>query len=485
MSYVPSDFDNLNPGFNILNIYETSTDLSSIEGEYTDKGLGYKQQYSLYGALNNALDPSNPQESHITMDFCMIVKGRFTPSATCKLITYIGDDFISEQPQYVSQQIDLVNIQTYTQMYDSDGNLVVLVEGFDLSAMDEIRDLNTNSHFCMYVRQTADINIVNITSFGRDGFGSLTPPTPDQQSLVLKWIAETNITNFSIARKSNISDIMEVSFEGTFDNSYLGTKNNSLTFMNIAYVNPRTYQDVSKTLVEGTDFTVSGNTFYSGTGSSASTIDIDLGEMFPEGINFNLFIATDVNWKVERQSTFENLPVFNWGKDGSTKFFNVNGEYRINDEPLLTRIMNNIYPVGTVYMTNISSFDPNNPSNNFVGTWTQLTGDAYLKIVASNGGNYGGTSSEHKIPISSMPSHNHSITSDGSHSHTYTVRYNYDYSHGHYNATNELAEGADKSNGTYTATWSGGGHSHTISNTGGGNAYYPYYYGVYVWIRTA
>ena len=39
MSYIPSDFDNLNGGFNILNIVENSSSLPTYEGSYADKGL--------------------------------------------------------------------------------------------------------------------------------------------------------------------------------------------------------------------------------------------------------------------------------------------------------------------------------------------------------------------------------------------------------------------------------------------------------------
>lgn len=115
-----------------------------------------------------------------------------------------------------------------------------------------------------------------------------------------------------------------------------------------------------------------------------------------------------------------------------------------------------IYPVGSIYITVSNS----NPSTLFGGTWEKISGDAYLKIVTSNAGQYGGTSSQHKIPIASMPSHTHTVSK--------TAQYN-------------RPSGVNFSG---SGNWQGMSQV-TTSATGGGQAYYPYYLGVYVWKRTS
>lgn len=123
-----------------------------------------------------------------------------------------------------------------------------------------------------------------------------------------------------------------------------------------------------------------------------------------------------------------------------------------------------IYPIGSLYLTTLTI----SPSVLFGGTWEQITSDAYLKIVSSNAGSLGGTSADHKIPIASMPSHNHNIIRDDGG-----------------NATN-LAWGTAGSNTGYISTMGQNLYKKmVVQNTGGGQAYYPYYYGVYVWRRTA
>lgn len=125
-----------------------------------------------------------------------------------------------------------------------------------------------------------------------------------------------------------------------------------------------------------------------------------------------------------------------------------------------------IYPIGSIYL----SVNATNPSKYFGGTWEQITSDAYLKIVSSEleAGQVGGTSADHKIPVSSMPSHNHNIIRDDGG-----------------NATN-MAWGTASSNTGYISTMGQNLYKKmVVQNTGGGQAYYPYYYGVYVWKRVA
>lgn len=118
--------------------------------------------------------------------------------------------------------------------------------------------------------------------------------------------------------------------------------------------------------------------------------------------------------------------------------------------------ISNIFPIGYVYI----SVSPTDPSTYFGGTWEQITSDAYLKIVTGNGGQLGGTSATHQIPVSSMPSHTHTQN---------TV------------VSGEI--GAPTSTSYIIGARSSG--SGSTGSAGGGEAYYPYYLGVYVWKRTA
>lgn len=130
-------------------------------------------------------------------------------------------------------------------------------------------------------------------------------------------------------------------------------------------------------------------------------------------------------------------------------------------------LLNQIYPVGSLYITT----NETNPSNFLGGTWEKITSDAYLKIVSSNAGNLGGTSSDHKIPVSSMPSHTHDMN---------------DSTYG--NQLNKMGVRGDGGGGSHSIpsyTQTNGFSVYKPTYTGGGQAYYPYYYGIYVFRRTA
>lgn len=132
--------------------------------------------------------------------------------------------------------------------------------------------------------------------------------------------------------------------------------------------------------------------------------------------------------------------------------------------------------IGQIIITTSSTYDP---AAVYGGTWEQLTDDAYLKIATGTAiGALNGTSSEHKIPVSSMPNHEH---------YSFTTSEGYHYLYYGSPASSSSTEQYGKVLG---AQWDSGSISngsatlHT-SYTGGNGAYYPYYYGVKVWRRTA
>lgn len=111
------------------------------------------------------------------------------------------------------------------------------------------------------------------------------------------------------------------------------------------------------------------------------------------------------------------------------------------------------FPVGAIFQTT----GEDSPAEMFGGNWEKITADAYLKIVMSGAGILGGTSSEHNIPIESMPPHRHALSI-------------------------AIAPG-DGSRLCGTSNSQVYNSSYAMSETGGGKPYYPYYYGIYAWRR--
>lgn len=114
-----------------------------------------------------------------------------------------------------------------------------------------------------------------------------------------------------------------------------------------------------------------------------------------------------------------------------------------------------IMPIGAIYL----SAGTESPTPIFGGIWEQLLDDAYLKISTNVIGRVGGTSSNHVIPIASMPSHNHTA----------------EFSHTQIPDNMGIpASGAKPfpNNNCIRTTYSGGDQP-----------YYPYYYGIKAWKR--
>lgn len=140
----------------------------------------------------------------------------------------------------------------------------------------------------------------------------------------------------------------------------------------------------------------------------------------------------------------------------------------VNEKKLLIKILNALYPVGSIYM----SVNSTSPATFFGGTWERITGRFLLAATdgGANGGNsnasikpgYTGGEAAHTLSVAEMPSHTH----------------NYG------NWTNASPSGPDVG-----VLWIGAGSvsaTSGITYTGGSGSHnnMPPYLAVYVWKRT-
>lgn len=379
MSYVPSDFDSLNEGLNILNIVENSTYLAPYEGIYEDKGIGVVQQYSLHGNLFSWADPSN-----LSIDFCYILKGGHPetypafPSDRNNPVSLRLEHYITGQSTPVAYY-ELLN-ESYTVTQDSNGNKVLLFENITLNdKMPILTQFTENEAFAIafkdsYMAYIQDIGytqqeiFTDLCSYNRSGVNN----TPDtQQPIYLKWVNESTV-NFSAQKVGGLDGKILITFSGTFDNSFMGDMFNDIAQISISYTNPHTLEDIYYTLEKDTDYTVDGNTFYSGTGASASQIYVNLDELFPEGIEVDIDVYTALNVKSADNSLGDTLPVFDWGKDtnDNIKYLNVNGKYKLNNTDIITTSGNDIVLSNDVKIPNDFKYTTLYNSNGQTGNIT-------------------------------------------------------------------------------------------------------------------
>lgn len=144
-----------------------------------------------------------------------------------------------------------------------------------------------------------------------------------------------------------------------------------------------------------------------------------------------------------------------------------------------------VYPVGSLYMSTSSV----SPASIVGGTWSTITAGACLGAAGTdfNVNNYNGSAT---ISSSQIPAHKHGTGIDSMQfqicrnlaSNTTGRRYFNTASGGTQLMISAQTTASDYDDyGLETMT----GIAYTASNTGGGEAYYPKQYSVYMWVRTA
>lgn len=131
-----------------------------------------------------------------------------------------------------------------------------------------------------------------------------------------------------------------------------------------------------------------------------------------------------------------------------------------------------VYPIGAVYFSKNST----SPASILGGSWTQIQGAVLGAVGGSVLSGYGGDTT---ISIDQMPKHKHYVKWSNDENDEDVVAFNsQDYPSRHFNAGKAKRWTSE----VKTAMASEG---LVVLPTGGGQEYFPYYFGVYIWYRTA
>ena len=157
-----------------------------------------------------------------------------------------------------------------------------------------------------------------------------------------------------------------------------------------------------------------------------------------------------------------------------------------------------LYPVGAVYLTFSSTFDPNSA---FSGTWERCAQGRALVGVDPSNSLFDAADKLYGSPNAIVPEHTHSVnsngtlntSSNGTHKHTWSIKYSKDVSgtKGSYDlfgpARTIAANYSTSSNGAHSHTVPS--HTHSMQNPGNSesviNKNYQPSVAVYIWKRTA
>ena len=160
-------------------------------------------------------------------------------------------------------------------------------------------------------------------------------------------------------------------------------------------------------------------------------------------------------------------------------------------------LFNVLYPVGAVYLTFSSTFDPNSA---FSGTWERCAQGRTLVGVDPSNSLFDAADKLYGSPNAIVPEHTHSVgsnsvsttSSNGAHTHTWSIKYSEDNSGTRGQdlfgpSRTKTVKYSTSSNGAHTHTVPA--HTHTMQNPGNSesviNKNYQPSVAVFMWKRTA
>ena len=160
-------------------------------------------------------------------------------------------------------------------------------------------------------------------------------------------------------------------------------------------------------------------------------------------------------------------------------------------------LLNSIYPVGSVYVTFSSTFDPNSA---FSGTWERCAQGRTLVGVDASNPLFNAANKLYGSPNAIVPEHTHSVdsnsvlttSSNGAHTHTWSIKYSEDNSGTRGQdlfgpSRTKAVKYSTSSNGAHTHTVPA--HTHTMQKPGNSesviNKNYQPSVAVFIWKRTA
>lgn len=138
-----------------------------------------------------------------------------------------------------------------------------------------------------------------------------------------------------------------------------------------------------------------------------------------------------------------------------------------------------VYPVGAVYF----SISPTSPADLIGGTWNQLTGGLLGLADSANIADAGADGGSNTITESQLPSHRHTLTTNGGHQHQTAYSVTGVRNGSYWQPVTLSASGRDGTTIEYTNT--AGSHTHTVGLTGDDEPFVPAHSSVYGWKRIA
>ena len=432
----------------------------STEGSSTSGTGTYSIEYefgSLTGVIKDNISPTDvPATIKWTIPTSFYNEIPDTTSKTGKLISYYTisgniktvnstSTFIAKIPDSDVPTITASVVTTDALSSQLSGNTSTIINGVSnvkvtMSATPTQGSTMVNQYF-YYQRNYYPMNIQNTISLtgGYDGvfdFGAIDTRSRKRTSRITLTAIDYRTPTIAIDDVSiSTSGVATINITGTWFNGSFGATANTLTVQ---------YRYKSSSSSSWGSWTNISNVTKNSDGTYSATATIS-GLSYTDTYNFEARVTDKINTVSSKEYTGKSLPVFDWSKDDfnfnvpvsvlspadsnnpTTKQYvddltntislavqdNTDNIAALSNQisNIRTTIFDDIYPVGSIYM----SVNSTNPSNLFGGTWTQLK-DRFLLGAGSTytNGSTGGSATQ-KLSAANLPSHTHPqyVATDG------------------------------------------------------------------------
>lgn len=422
----------------------------STEGSETTGTGTYSIEYefgSLTGVIKDNISPTDvPATISWTIPTSFYNEIPDTTSKTGKLISYytLGNKTVNSTSTFIAKipDSDVPTITASVVTTDSlssqlSGNTSTIINGVSnvkvtMSATPTQGSTIVNQYF-YYQRNYYPMAIQNTKTLtgGYDGvfdFGAIDTRSRKGTSRITLTAIDYRTPTIAIDDVSiSTSGVATINITGTWFNGSFGATANTLTVQ---------YRYKSSSSSSWGSWTTISNVTKNSDGTySATATKSDLS--YTDTYNFEAKVTDKINTVSSKEYTGKSLPVFDWSKDdfnfnvsvsvlSPTNLNNPATKQYVDDltevistavqdntdniaalsnqiSNISSTIFDNIYPVGSIYM----SVNSTNPSNLFGGTWTQLE-DRFLLGAGSTytNGSTGGSATQ-KLSAANLPSHTH------------------------------------------------------------------------------
>ena len=422
----------------------------STEGSETT-GIGtYSIEYefgSLTGVIKDNISPTDvPATISWTIPTSFYNEIPDTTSKTGKLISYytLGNKTVNSTSTFIAKipDSDVPTITASVVTTDAlssqlSGNTSTIINGVSkvkvtMSATPTQGSTMVNQYF-YYQRNYYPMIIENTRTLtgGYDGvfdFGAIDTRSRKGTKRITLTAIDYRTPTITIDNvEINTSGVATIDISGTWFKGSFGATANTLTVQ---------YRYKSSSSSSWGSWTTISNVTKNSDGTYSATATKS-GLTYTDTYNFEARVTDKINTVSSKEYTGKSLPVFDWSKDDfnfnvpvsvlspansnnpTTKQYvddltevislavqdNTDNIAALSNQisNISSTIFDNIYPVGSIYM----SVNSTNPSNLFGGTWTQLK-DRFLLGAGSTytNGSTGGSATQ-RLSADNLPSHTH------------------------------------------------------------------------------